>query len=261
MVRSRRKPAVPRPALALLAALLVASGAGVARAHSFSGTVRYQGELGPVSSRRPLCLCVYTDPQLQNSLGCLIFTRNDAAYNLDLGNVDLYLIAFLDLKINERLDAHEPFEIFDDRGAPPGDPVAGESGRDDIDFAFGDENIPAPTATPTATQPPTPSFTATSTATPTPSHTATATDTATPRSPPQTRTPTPTCAAPDDPACACAGDCDGNGQVAVNELITVVRIALGVADVSLCPAGDPNRDGTAQVSELVTAVRRSLDGC
>ncbi len=79
--------------------------------------------------------------------------------------------------------------------------------------------------------------------------------------PPPTRTPTPTCALPDDPACACIGDCNSNGLVAVNELITVVRIALGVTDVTLCAAGDANRDGTAQIGELVAAVRRSLSGC
>jgi hypothetical protein len=49
--------------------------------------------------------------------------------------------------------------------------------------------------------------------------------------------------------------------VTVDELITMVNVALGGADVSLCPAGDVNRDGEITVDEILTAVNNALDGC
>ena len=60
---------------------------------------------------------------------------------------------------------------------------------------------------------------------------------------------------------ACAGDCDGNGSVSINELITGVTIALGQATVSACPVFDADGDGTVSISELVAAVNGALDGC
>ena len=91
----------------------------------------------------------------------------------------------------------------------------------------------------------------------------------------------------------CAGDCDGNGAVAINELILGVSIALGSTDVSACPAidadghgdvtinelitmvnvalgnfsvsaclaGDPNHDGAIAINELVTAVGNAINRC
>jgi hypothetical protein len=59
----------------------------------------------------------------------------------------------------------------------------------------------------------------------------------------------------------CPGDCNGNGAVAVNELVAGVTIALGSAPVDVCIACDTNGDGAVSVSELIAAVRRALDGC
>ncbi len=59
----------------------------------------------------------------------------------------------------------------------------------------------------------------------------------------------------------CVGDCDGNGVVAVNELIRGVNINLGNADVSTCEAMDANKDGTVAVNELIQAVNNNLNGC
>jgi len=39
-------------------------------------------------------------------------------------------------------------------------------------------------------------------------------------------------------AAACVGDCSGNGEVTVNELVTMVNIALETAPVSQCRNGD-----------------------
>jgi Copper acquisition factor BIM1-like len=74
--------------------------------------------------------------------------------------------------------------------------------------------------------------------------------------------PTPTCA-PGEMGCgaACAGDCDGNGSVGVNDLIAIVNVALGTADVSSCPAGDADGNGSIRLDEIIPAVQHSLIGC
>jgi hypothetical protein len=58
----------------------------------------------------------------------------------------------------------------------------------------------------------------------------------------------------------CAGDCNGDGTVEVNELIVGVNIALGVVAIAQCPSiGDS--DGMVTVDRLVLAVANALDGC
>lgn len=59
----------------------------------------------------------------------------------------------------------------------------------------------------------------------------------------------------------CSGDCNGNGAVAVNELVTLVSIALGRAPMSNCPAGNSDDNGTISIGEIITAVNRLLNGC
>jgi hypothetical protein len=59
----------------------------------------------------------------------------------------------------------------------------------------------------------------------------------------------------------CAGDCNGDGQVSINELVTAVSIALGGAPVTSCEAADPNGDGQVSIDELILAVAHALDGC
>jgi hypothetical protein len=60
---------------------------------------------------------------------------------------------------------------------------------------------------------------------------------------------------------ACAGDCDGDGRVAVDEVITGVRMVLGETALAACPAMDGDGSGGIHVDDLVAAVRLSLDGC
>ena len=59
----------------------------------------------------------------------------------------------------------------------------------------------------------------------------------------------------------CVGDCHGNGQVTVDEILTLVNIALGTTDVATCEAGDPNHDGQITVDEILAAVNNALNGC
>ncbi len=73
-----------------------------------------------------------------------------------------------------------------------------------------------------------------------------------------TATPTPT--APPTPS-GCAGDCDGDGAVTVNEIILMVNIALGNLPLSACAGGDADQDGAITINEIIAAVINALDGC
>ena len=70
--------------------------------------------------------------------------------------------------------------------------------------------------------------------------------------PPPSPTPTPG---------PCVGDCSGTGTVTVDEILTMVNIALGNAQLSDCSAGDANSDGQITIDEILTAVNHALNGC
>lgn len=78
--------------------------------------------------------------------------------------------------------------------------------------------------------------------------------------PPEVATATPNQTPTQTPK-PCVGDCDGDGQVTVNERIEMVNIALGSAAVSTCTAGDANGDGEITVNEIVAGVKNALNGC
>jgi hypothetical protein len=59
----------------------------------------------------------------------------------------------------------------------------------------------------------------------------------------------------------CAGDCDANGQITIDELMLGVTIGLDPQSAGRCPAFDLNGDGEVQINELVSAVRHALEGC
>ncbi|MFN8643371.1 MAG: SBBP repeat-containing protein [Candidatus Binatia bacterium] len=65
----------------------------------------------------------------------------------------------------------------------------------------------------------------------------------------------------DETAAACAGDCDGDRTVRVNELVTGVRIALGELATGACAVFDGDGDGTVSIAELIGAVGALLNGC
>lgn len=58
----------------------------------------------------------------------------------------------------------------------------------------------------------------------------------------------------------CVGDCNNDGVVTVNELITMVTVALGTADVTACASGDRDGDGAITVDEILKAVDLLLGG-
>jgi hypothetical protein len=59
----------------------------------------------------------------------------------------------------------------------------------------------------------------------------------------------------------CVGDCNGDGAVAINELVRGVNIALGNADPSTCSAVDRDGNGAVAINELIAAVNSALGGC
>lgn len=59
----------------------------------------------------------------------------------------------------------------------------------------------------------------------------------------------------------CPGDCDGNTEVNVAEILTAVSIALGDVHVDHCFRADQDEDGGIQVDELLRAVNAALVGC
>lgn len=63
-------------------------------------------------------------------------------------------------------------------------------------------------------------------------------------------------------ALACTGDCNGDGQVTVGEVIRMVNVALGeITGVEACPAADTDRDGNVDIREILQAVQNVLEGC
>jgi hypothetical protein len=60
---------------------------------------------------------------------------------------------------------------------------------------------------------------------------------------------------------ACAGDCNGDGHVGIDELILAVNIALGQSAVQACLAADGDDSGEVQINELLGAVRSALSSC
>ncbi len=134
-----------------------------------------------------------------------------------------YLRAFLDLNDNRQPDPGEPL------GTCRHPAVAGPD-QTDVAISFADDG------TATCLVP----------SSPTPAQTPTATPLATP-----SPTPTPP---------TCVGDCDGRGGVTVDEIITLVNIALGTAGNSACPHGIPP-GATVDVSLIIQAVNNALTGC
>ena len=63
-------------------------------------------------------------------------------------------------------------------------------------------------------------------------------------------------------ATACPGDCNTSGDVTVDEIISLIGIALGEEAVSAClAAADLDGSGTITVDEILTAINTALLGC
>lgn len=63
------------------------------------------------------------------------------------------------------------------------------------------------------------------------------------------------------PLRSCAGDCGGDGEVTVDEIIRLVNVALGTGSVGECPEGETDGDGEVTVTDIIRAVNAALHGC
>jgi hypothetical protein len=59
----------------------------------------------------------------------------------------------------------------------------------------------------------------------------------------------------------CHGDCNEDGSVTVDEIVTCVGIALGNAAAENCTACDADGSETVTVDEIITSVNNALAGC
>jgi len=64
-----------------------------------------------------------------------------------------------------------------------------------------------------------------------------------------------------DAVVACAGDCGGDGPVTVDDLMSMVAIALDAAPLSGCSAGDIDHDGQIRVDEILAAIYVAMNDC
>lgn len=78
----------------------------------------------------------------------------------------------------------------------------------------------------------------------------------------ETPTATPT-TTPTATALRCIGDCNGDGQVTIDEVLHAVNMSLGtIGGADVCLASfDANGDGVVAINELISAVNDALDGC
>lgn len=60
---------------------------------------------------------------------------------------------------------------------------------------------------------------------------------------------------------ACGGDCNRDGAVTVDEILTALNIALGNDTLAACSTADANGDQQVQVDEIVAALAAALGGC
>jgi cysteine-rich repeat protein len=68
-------------------------------------------------------------------------------------------------------------------------------------------------------------------------------------------------AAPVGAGFVCPGDCDLSGSVEVSDVVLSVRASLELIEVSVCESADANGDGEVTISELISVVVASLAGC
>ncbi len=194
--------AAPADPIALPMAGVALNFDDTGRLPGIGGNVTYTGSQFAVSSSSALIVEAFADPSLAGTADRGTATgTNGGRYDLIIfDTTPLYLRAFLDANGNHQFDPGEPFQIYNGKSTPPGDPVVPGPDQGTVDFEFGD-------------------------------------------------------------AATCAGDCNNDTVVTIDELITLADIALGSADVSTCRAGDTNHDMQISIDEILSAVNHALNGC
>jgi hypothetical protein len=60
---------------------------------------------------------------------------------------------------------------------------------------------------------------------------------------------------------ACAGDCNGDSTVTLDELVQAINVALGLTAHADCLPLDVDHDGIVAINEVIMAVGSALEGC
>lgn len=61
--------------------------------------------------------------------------------------------------------------------------------------------------------------------------------------------------------CSCVADCDGDGSVTINEVVTAVRVVLGGTRHDSCRSADADGDGAVTVDEVIIGLGNLANGC
>jgi hypothetical protein len=56
---------------------------------------------------------------------------------------------------------------------------------------------------------------------------------------------------------ACVGDCQSNNSVTVDDILTMLNIALGGGEITACENGDANGDGKITIEDIVVAINNA----
>jgi hypothetical protein len=59
----------------------------------------------------------------------------------------------------------------------------------------------------------------------------------------------------------CPGDCDGDGSIAVNELLIAVDVALGTQQLTVCREADLNGDRRVTIDEVIALILTASSAC
>ena len=68
-------------------------------------------------------------------------------------------------------------------------------------------------------------------------------------------------ASPSRAASACAGDCNEDGAVSIDDLVLTVNVGLGVMPMTDCTSADSDSNQRVDIDEMVHAVQNSIRGC
>lgn len=62
-------------------------------------------------------------------------------------------------------------------------------------------------------------------------------------------------------ALGCAGNCDGDDAVTVDEIILLLNITHDRRDITACRSADSDGNGDTSAGAIIAAVNRALRGC
>jgi hypothetical protein len=102
---------------------------------TLSGTITYSGSQGPVADTRPIVIRIATDPFFSNVLNQAVIPANGDPFTLDVPTAGSYYVFYwLDVRNNLQINVGEPFGVYNDRLALPGQPIAVPQSGVTLDF-------------------------------------------------------------------------------------------------------------------------------